>query len=375
MPSRLALALFLLVFAAGCHKAERTKNHSGERNAIRYAAGLSIQRFEHYSLVKVSEPWPGASRSYTYVFTQKDAVVPDSLKAFLHVSVPVKSIVVTSTTHLPSLEMLGVETALTGFPNTPYISSTDIKKRVLQGKIRELGTNQNLNVEAVLSLNPDVVVGNGIDNHNPALDHLARAGLKVLLDGDWNEKDPLGRAEWIKFFGELFGKPQRADAVFNAIEKRYIALKDRASGLKVKPAVLTGTLFENVWYVPQGDSWAARIISHAGGRSPWANEKGTGSLKLSFEAVFSKAANAPFWIGPDSFTSLEQMEQANPHYAQFRSFRNKQVYSFAKRRGATGGLLYYELAPNRPDLVLEDYVAILHPDLLPEHRFHFFNKL
>ena len=40
-----------------------------------------------------------------------------------------------------------------------------------------------------------------------------------------------------------------------------------------------------------------------------------------------------------------------------------------------GGVLYYELAPNRPDLVLQDIVKILHPTLLPEHDMYFFSKL
>ena len=99
------------------------------------------------------------------------------------------------------------------------------------------------------------------------------------------------------------------------------------------------------------------------------------ALALSFETVLEKAQNADFWIGPSQFCSLKEMQNNNPHYSQFKAFQTKNVYSFAVKKGEKGGLLYYELAPNRPDLVLKDLIKILHPECLPNHQLYFFQKL
>ena len=69
------------------------------------------------------------------------------------------------------------------------------------------------------------------------------------------------------------------------------------------------------------------------------------------------------------------MEQSSSHYTKFAAFRHKKITTFSSKKGKTGGLIYYELAPNRPDLVLRDLVKILHPEVLPDHELFFFEKL
>ena len=100
-----------------------------------------------------------------------------------------------------------------------------------------------------------------------------------------------------------------------------------------------------------------------------------GSLSLSWESVLDIAQQAEYWIGPAQFTSYAQMENASQHYSTFNAFRNKKIYTFANTVGATGGALYYELAPQRPDIVLRDLIHILHPGLLPEYEPFFFKPL
>jgi len=117
------------------------------------------------------------------------------------------------------------------------------------------------------------------------------------------------------------------------------------------------------------------ILKQANANYLWQETKGTGSLSLSFETVFEKAKDADFWITSGQFATLAEMIGANPHYAQFKAFKNKKVYSFAAKKGKTGGILYYELAPNRPDLVIKDIVKILHPELLVGYKPFFFEKL
>lgn len=345
------------------------------QNSVRYAKGLAIYDHGDHTVVKVSNPWPDARKSYTYVLARKGAQIPDSLKNYTTVSVPVKSIVATSTTHIPSLEMLGVENSLVGFPNLDYISSEKVRARIESRKIKELGNNQSLNTEIIIDLDPDVVVGYGIDNSNPALDNLQKSGLKIVLNGDWNEQTALGKAEWIKLFGALYGLEDKADTLFARIEKEYNAALALAQKAKTRPTVLAGAMFEDKWYLPDGNSWGAQMIVQGGGKYLFSEGKGSGSLSLPFEKVLAQASRAEIWIGPGQFTSLAEMTASNPHYGQFRAFRKKNVYSFSSKKGKTGGVVYYELAPNRPDLVLKDIVKILHPELLPDYQMYFFEKL
>ncbi len=339
-----------------------------------YAKGFSINKYDGFSVLKINNPWPKATKSYTYILQEKNGIVPDSLKIFTTIQVPIKSIIVSSTTHIPSLEMLSVENSLVGFPNLDYISSEKIRARIDAKKIREIGREQNLNTEVVLDLNPDLIIGYGIDNNNPSYDNLEKSGLKVIYNGDWNEQTPLGKAEWIKFFGALYGLDKKAETIFNQIEKDYKITLELAKKATSNPTVLCGEMYENVWYLPQGNSWSSLFLKDACSNYLWRNTSGTGSLSLPFETVLEKAKNAEFWF-QGSFSSLKEMQDSNIHYNQFDAFKNKKVYSFSAKKGKTGGVLFYELAPNRPDLVLKDILKIVHPELLPNYELFFYKRL
>jgi iron complex transport system substrate-binding protein len=369
--------LFSILLAFGCKQKKEAPiaNIASSTNEIQYATGLKIYKYEGYSIVNISNPWPEAKETFSYVLKQKNAIIPDSLMHLTIIPIPIKTIVVTSTTHIPSLEMLGVENTLVGFPGTDYISSKETRKRIETGKIREVGKNENLNTEVLIDMQPEVVIGFGLTNSNPTLDILQKSGLKVMFNGDWTEQSPLGKAEWIKFFGALYGLDSKANSIFYEIEKEYNTTLALAKKATKKPTALSGAMFQDQWYVPQGESWAALFLKDAHANYLWADTKGTGGLSLPFEVVLEKAQKAEFWIAPGDFLSLKQMSDSNPHYSQFDSFKNKKVYSYALNKGANGGILYFELSPTRPDWVLKDLIKIFHPELLPNHKLFFFQKL
>ena len=291
------------------------------------------------------------------------------------VEVPLSNIVVTSTTHIPSLEMLGVIQKLIGFPNLDYISSEYTRSLIDDGKITELGQNEDINTEVLIELNPDAVVTFAVEGNNKTVATIQMTGIPVLYNADWTETSPLGKAEWIKFFGALFNKEKEADSIFKNIETEYLAAKKIASEATANPTVISGAMYRDVWYLPQGSSWAAQFIADANGDYLWKDSEGTGSLSLNLEAVLEKGKNAQYWIGPGQFTSLNQLAETHSVYTQFRAYETGEVYSFTNKKGVTGGVLYYELAPNRPDIVLKDIIKILHPKLLPAHELFFFSKL
>ena len=371
------ILLSFALFAVGCKRDAANSNQifSTHVNQIKYAKGLAIYKHEDFTIISIKNPWPNAANAYTYILKEKTAVIPDSLQEFPIINIPLQKIVVTSTTHIPSLEMLGVENTIIGFPHTDYISSKKVRKLIDNGKIKDVGSDHSLNTELLIELAPDALVGHGIDNNNPTFDNLQKNGLKVIINGDWNETSPLGKAEWIKFFGALYGLDDKANSIFKSIETNYKKTLQLAQNTKNKPTVFSGAIFENQWYMPQGNSWGALFLTDANSNYLWKETSGTGSLSLSFESVLLKAENADFWIGPGQFTSLAEMTASNPHYSQFRAFKTKNVYSYSAKKGTTGGVIYYELAPNRPDLVLQDLVKILHPELLPNHKLYFFEQL
>jgi len=371
-------ALFLVILSFSlveCKNESKPNVIISAKNEVRYAKGFSIQNYDGYSVVIVKNPWPKATKTYTYILKEKKGIVPDSLKQNLIIPVPIKTIVVTSTTHIPSLELLDEVNTLIGFPHCDYISSEKVRARIDTGNIKELGNNQDLNTEVLLDLQPNVIIGYGIDNKNPTLDNLQKSGLKVMLNGDWNEENALGKAEWIKFFGALYCKQKQATALFTKIEKDFLKTIRIAKMAKTTPSILAGDMFEDRWYLPRGTSWGSLLLKQAIGNYLWQETSGTGSLSLSFETVFEKAKSADVWITSGQFSSLKEMTNSIPHYAEFNAFKNKNVYSFSGKKGKTGGILYYELAHNRPDLVLKDLVKILHPELLPSYKPFFFEKL
>jgi len=379
MKNLLPKLIFILPFfvLVGCKKnetAEITKTEIAQ-NSIEYASGLSIVKHEGYSVVTVSDPWPNANAKFTYILKEKEAKVPDSLQSYTTIKVPLESIVVTSTTNIPFLEMLGVEDKLVGFPHTDYVSSEKTRTLIDKGSVKNVGENEKLNIEQLIELSPNLIVTFGVDNNNQALDNLKKSGLNVLIQADWMEQSPLGKAEWIKLYGVLFGKEDKAKELFDKIVLSYNQAKKLVADKPATSTVLYGSMYQDVWYVAKGNSWVAQFMKDARANYLWADLKGTGSEGLSFEKVLVKAKTANFWIAAGSFKTLEELAKSNPHYTQFDAFASKNVYTFEGKFGATGGTVYYELAPSRPDLVLKDYIKIFHPDLLPSYEFTFASKL
>ncbi|MGB5361976.1 MAG: ABC transporter substrate-binding protein, partial [Aureibaculum sp.] len=239
---------------------------------------------------------------------------------------------------------------------------------------KELGNEQNLNTEVLLDLQPDIVVGFAMSSSN-VYSSIEKAGIQVLLNGDWLEATPLGRAEWIKFFAVLFNKEQDGEIIFNEIENHYLEAMEIAKNANKTPSVLSGVLFKDVWTLPAGESFVAQFLKDANTNYLWSDSKGKGSLSLSFETVFTEGQHADFWIAPGHYTSLEQLLSDNEHYKEFDAFTANKIYSFANKTGENGGVLYYELAPIQPHVVLKDIIKITHPELLTDYKPFFLEQL
>ena len=343
---------------------------TNDKSTIKYAKGFDIQHFKNYTKLTIKAPYQNSTETFEFILTSKK-----SNSDLNTIQIPINSIVVTSTTHIPMLELLQVENKLVGFPNTDYISSPKTRSLIAKGSIKELGHEESINTELLLDLKPDLVVGFSLNSNNKMFSVIEKLGIPVLLNGDWLEETPLGRAEWIKFFGVLFDKEKMADSIFNNIEKNYLEAATIASKATEKPTVISGGLFKDVWNLPAGDSFEATFLKDANTNYLWKNSKGKGSLSLNIENVFEKGKDAELWISPSYFKTMEQLNDANDMYPKFKAFQNKNVFSYVNKQGALGGIIYFELAPARPDLVLKDLIKIAHPKLLKDYELTFYERV
>ena len=344
-------------------------------SSVKYAKGFEIQRFKDYKKLVIKSPYENSNAIFEYILLGKNTNTIVNFKQ-KPIYIPIQKMVVTSTTHIPMVELLKEEKSLIGFPHTQYVSSEKTRKLIDDGVIKEIGKESSLNTEILLDLQPELVVGYSVSSADKTLNTVQKAGIPVIYNGDWLEETPLGRAEWIQFFGVLFDKEKEADSIFTSIEKNYREAKKIALNTKTQPTILSGAMMsKDMWSLPAGESFVATFLKDANLHYLWENTKGKGSLSLSFESVLDKAQHADFWIAPGYFSSKEQLLKSNKHYAKFKAFKNDNIFTPSTKKGKTGGVIYYELAPTRPDLVLKDLIKITNPSLLRDYELTFFERM
>ncbi len=343
---------------------------------LHYASGFKVTYQDNNTkLVEVIYPFQGATSGYKYLLVPKGQTVPEHEAEVRVISIPLSSIVCTSTTHIPFLDYLGETEKLVGFPTTDYISSEKARRLIDAGKVQELGVDKGLNLERIAMLHPDMVMGYTMNSDYGQFKKVEELHVPVVLNAEYLEKHPLGRAEWIKFMALFFNKEKVADSVFVVIEKEYRRTKALTDQAHTKPTVLSGVVYGDAWFLPGGQNYAAKLLRDAGYRYLWDADSSNGFLELSFESVYEKAHDADFWIGVGSFSSLKEIEGADHRYPRFKPFQEKQVYTSNARKGSKGGSEFLELGYLRPDIILKDLVKIAHPELLKEHELYFHTKL
>ncbi|WGH76305.1 ABC transporter substrate-binding protein [Tenacibaculum tangerinum] len=369
MKRYLSILLVLFLFLQCKQAPKKTTENKTVSSTIKYAKGFDIIAENGLKKLIIKRAYQGTNEHFSYILSHTTNLSKQEIK------VPVEKIVVTSTTHIPMLELLNAENTIVGFPHTQYISSQRTRNRIKEGQIVELGMEQDINMETLLDIRPELVVGFALHPNTKLYQNIKKTGIPVIFNGDWLEETPLGRAEWIKFFGALYGKEKEADSIFTNIENEYLRAKKIAKSSDTQPTIISGSMFKDVWNVPAGESFTATLFNDANLNYLWKDTKGTGSLPLSFESVLEKGQHADFWLNCGVYTSKEQLTAANIHYQEFDAFTHNKIFSIGHDKGETGGLVYYELSPVRPDLVLKDLIKITQPGLLPEYELTFYKEV
>jgi iron complex transport system substrate-binding protein len=375
---RILVLSFILLALYGCESKKVTQPEHvvpPATTSLRYAEGFRVSLQHGCKLVEVLYPYQGATAGYKYLLVPKGKEIPAHDADVKIIRTPLTSVVCTSTTHIPLLDYLDETNTLVGFPTTDYISSEKVRKRIDEGKVQELGVDKGINLERLAVLKPDMLMGYAMSSDYGQFKKMEELGVPVVINAEYLEKHPLGRAEWIKFMAVFFNREEKADSIFQIIEENYLATQKLVGQATAQPSVVMGIVYGDAWFLPGGQNYASKMLKDAGCNYLWSDNPSQGYLELSFESVFEKANQADLWIGVGTYASLREIEDADHRYAKFKAFQQKKVYTYDARRGAKGGSEFMELGYLRPDIILNDLVKIAHPELLPEYTLYFHGKL
>ena len=352
----------VLLLLCSCFRGGNSEMALNQQDSIITAARLlSMQRTDHYTLVTVADPWRGGVL-HRYVLVPADAPLPDDLPEGSVVRTPVKNALVYSSVHTSLMGELGALEAVRGVVDKQYFIDSAIVDGVAAGKIADCGNSMNPTVEKVIDMQPDAILLSPYQD--ASYGQIAKLDIPIIECADYLEFDPLGRAEWVKFYGELFGKREEADSLYNAVVNAYNDVKQKASAAKSRPTVVTEMVISGVWNVPGGQSYMARILNDAGGRYLWADDKNTGSLALDFNQVLAVAQDADYWfIKWTNITTLKDLQGAFDLNKEMAAFKNKHVYVCD-----TDKTRFFDRIPFHPEVILREFAAILHPELFPDYR-------
>lgn len=337
-------------------------------SVIHAAKLLSMQREAGYTIATVADPWKGGVL-HRYVLVPRDSVLADHLPEGTLVRTPIQQALVYSSVHTSLLDELGSIGVVRGVVDKQYFIDSVIVHGIAQGSIADCGNSMNPTVEKVIDMQPDAILLSPYQD--ASYGQIASLDIPIIECADYLEYDPLGRAEWIKFYGELVGKRDEADSLYNNIVAAYNDMKQKAANADSHPTVVTEMVISGIWNVPGGQSYMARIIHDAGGRYLWADDKNTGSLPLDFNQVLAVAQNADYWfIKWTNITTLKDLQGAYDLNKEMDAFKNKRVYVCD-----TDKTRFFDRIPFHPEVLLREFAAILHPELFPDYKNQLYHHI
>ncbi len=340
----------------------------------RYAQGFEILRSTKGVVLKNINQQNGQT-SYTLI-TDQD---PEQSTTLTTICSKIDRVAVMSSSYIAFLAALDCTESICGVSGTQYVSNPRIIEKVESNQISDIGIEGAINYEVLAALKPDVLLSYGLDNTMADM-KLAEMGVCGVPICDYLEFSALGRAEWIVIIGEIMGKRDVAIDVFNAIEARYNALVDMTQGCE-KPKVMFNIPWRDIWYIPSPDNYTVRLINDAGGEYICDNQQNMGqwgdglSKAISSEQGFVWAQKADVWLNTNAIKTSKELLAENIIFAQTSPFKNGRIYNNNLRTTAMGGSDFWESGVIMPDVILSDLIAILHPELLADHKLYFYRKI
>ena len=352
--SRLFFVVVVLLALSACTSAVKVNDRQDDRQAQL----LTMEQGNGFTLVTVANPWKGGVL-HRYVLVPRDAELPHDLPEGTIVRTPVKRALVYSSVHTSLLRELGAIDAVRGIVDRQYFVDSLLLADVDAGQVADCGNSMNPTVEKVIDMQPDAILLSPYQD--ASYGQITQLDIPIIECADYLEYDPLGRAEWMKFYGLLVGQRKRADSLYDAVVNAYDEVKQVAAKAASRPTVVTEMVISGVWSVPGGQSYMARIIRDAGGDYLWADDDNTGSLSLDFNQVLARAQQADYWfLKWTNINSLKDLQGAYELNKEMEAFKNKRVYVCDTEKSR-----FFDRVPFHPDLLLREFAAIMHPELFP----------
>lgn len=353
----IALLLISVVLFSCTTRSNPEKRRGGDAMVLKYAKNIIITQFPHYYKVELKDPWHKDNILSTYYLSSsRDSVPSDGV----FVKIPLRRSMISTTAHANLVVSLGKENSIAGVADPQYMLIPTIQNRLKKGSLTDCGNSMAPDIEKIISIKCDGVLLSPYEGSG-GFGKISKSGIPIIQTADYMESTALGRAEWMKFYGLLFGCKQKADSLFTIVEKHYKELKNKASKFP-KTSVITEKLTGSAWYLPGGRSSTGTMLSDAGANYAFSSDTHSGSLSFSLEQVISKGSNCDVWFfsyyAPSDMT-LGQFEAENEAYRQFKALALHRVYGVN-----TMHVPFFEQVSFRPDLLLHDYILMLHPDLV-----------
>lgn len=367
------LLFWIACLVVSCTQPNRqsVSNQSLSTDSISYAQGFVVHHFDGYTSVEVRDPWDSTRILQRYLLVDRDLPVPGDLPKGTVVRTPIRNVVVYTSVHAAIIDLLDEADKVIGVCEPRYMDTPSIQEGLRNGRIVDLGEATTPNTEMMIDIGAELIIASPFQNsgYGPA----EKLGIPIIEAADYMESLPLGRTEWIRFYGLLFGKSAMADSIFRETEQSYLKLKELAKTVTNRPTVISEKKFGSSWYMPAGDSYIAHLYNDAGADYLFKDLPGAGSTPLAFETVLNKAIDADLWLVKYNqaidMTYKELHTEYTP-YENFAAFKNRRIYTCN-----TGIVPYYEEFPIHPDYLLKDLVWVFHPELLPGYTPRYYRKM
>lgn len=338
-----------------------------------------------YTEAIVENPWKAGSVLHRYILIPKGKKGDETVTNLAirradgspkcttdTVRTPVDNSVVFTSPHCQLMYELGAKNAIRGVCDLGYINIPDIKKRASSvnasseklAPIVDCGSSMAPDIERIIALKPQALLISPFENCG-GYGKLDKLHIPIIETADYMETSPLGRAEWMKFYGMLFGS-DGSDSLFSAIEKEYLSLKAQAAEFPKGLSILTERKMGNVWYVPGGQSTIGVLLKDANARYIFEDDKHSGSIPMSPEQILARGKKVDVWAFKyfDSKPlTRPQLLQEYDGYKALLAFNTKDIYECN-----TSNQPYFELTSFHPEILLREFIILAHQD-------SFFGKL
>ncbi len=343
-----------------------------EEVEMRHAELLKMHEGDGFTHVEIRNPWDTAMTLHSYVLVPADRELPAHLPKGDIVRTPLGNAAVYTSVHCGLMDELGAFEAIKGVGDLDYNYLRKVHEGVEKGGIKDIGESMVPNIERIIDMAPDAILLSPFESSG-SYGKLGKLQIPLIECADYMETSPLGRAEWVRFYGALFGVSDKADSIFAEVERAYNALKAKATAAESRPTVVADLKTGAIWYVAGAHSTPAIMYADAGADYIFKDVDGIGSVPYAPEMVFDRAQAADVWLfkyNQSVDKTRDELAAEYSHYAQMKAFTTGGIY-FCN----LGRVPFYEETPFHPERILRDFVIIFHPELMKGEKTRYFKRL